>query len=83
MSKQYVAQVQLITSTGDSIEFLCTPGTHNDKIKKIKRGRHIIEERVRFIEKQSQKVWSFDSIKPFGSFSDIMSDRVMRHWRHS
>ena len=63
-SKRYVTQVLLITSSGDEIRFMCTPGTHHAKIKRIKQGRTIIEERVRFIEIGPQKVFKFEDVVP-------------------
>lgn len=78
--KQYVAQVYLMTASGDEIQFLCTPGTHHDKIKRIKEGRIIIEERVRFIEKLPQKTgWSFADIPKLES----VTERIKQTWRPS
>jgi len=62
--KQYIAQVFLRDNSGHSMEFISTLDTHKEKIASIKKGRTIIEERVRFIEKLPQKYWSYSDIKP-------------------
>lgn len=62
--KQYIAQIFLRDSSGHSMEFISTLDTHKQKIASIKKGRSIVEERVRFIEKLPQKYWSYSDIKP-------------------
>lgn len=77
--KQYVAQVYLLTASGDEIQFFCTPGTHHEKIRRIKEGRLILEERVRFIEKLPQKDWSYADVPALSS----IGDKVFKTWRPS
>lgn len=63
-SKRFVAQVLLVTSNGDEIRFMCVPGTHTEKIRRIKQGRRIIQESVRFVEVGPQKLFKYEDISP-------------------
>lgn len=84
--KQYIAQVYIMLASGDEISFMCTPGTHHEKIKRIKQGRTVIEERVRFIEKKPQSVMSYADIPRLGSLvkeREAINTQVMGTWRHS
>lgn len=65
MIKQYIAYIFLKDKAGNSVEFYSTLDTHKRKIESIKRGRSIVEERIRFIEKLPQKYWSYSDAVPF------------------
>lgn len=84
--KQYIAQVYILLASGDEISFMCTPGTHHEKIKRIKQGRTVIEERVRFIEKKPQNVMSYSDIPRLGSKikeEQAIREQVLHTWRPS
>ena len=84
--KQYIAQVYILLASGDEISFMCTPGTHHEKIKRIKQGRTVIEERVRFIEKKPQNVMSYSDIPRLESKikeEQAIREQVLHTWRPS
>ena len=84
--KQYIAQVYILLGSGDEISFMCTPGTHHEKIRRIKQGRTVLEERVRFIEKKPQNVMSYSDIPRLESKikeDQAIKEQVYNTWRHS
>lgn len=62
--KQYIAQVYMMDKSGNSFEFISAVGSHKRRIESIRKGRSIIEEKVRFIEKLPQDIWSYSDLKP-------------------